>query len=97
MNDSSRAAAEIARRLGDPVRRARAALAFGRVLALAVVDAELVGLLEEALSALPASDDPMFRLPALASSFVAALELARRGRLDLRQDETFAPIHLKNA
>jgi len=25
------------------------------------------------------------------------LELARRGRLDLRQDEPFAPLQLKNA
>ena len=46
---------------------------------------------------LPASDDPLFRRSALASSFVAALELARRGRLELRQDEPFAPLQLKNA
>jgi segregation and condensation protein A len=46
---------------------------------------------------LPASDDPVFRRSALASSFVAALELARRGQLDLRQDEPFAPLQLKNA
>ena len=46
---------------------------------------------------LPASDDPQFRRSALASSFVAALELARRGRVDLRQDEPFAPLQLKNA
>ena len=45
---------------------------------------------------LPASDDPVFRRSALASSFVAALELARRGQLDLRQDEPFAPLQLKN-
>ena len=46
---------------------------------------------------LPPSDDPVFRRSALASSFVAVLELARRGRLDLRQDEPFAPLQLKNA
>ena len=46
---------------------------------------------------LPASDDPQFRRSALASSFVAALELARRGRLDLRQDEPFAPLQVRNA
>ena len=46
---------------------------------------------------LPASDDPVFRRSALASSFVAALELARRGKLDLRQDEPFSPLQLKNA
>src|SRR5918993_30001 len=36
-------------------------------------------------------------LPALASSFVAALELARRGRIDIAQDEAFAPLMLKTA
>ena len=46
---------------------------------------------------LPVTDDPAFRRSALASSFVAALELARRGRLDIRQDEPFAPIELKTA
>jgi segregation and condensation protein A len=46
---------------------------------------------------LPPSDDPAFRRSALASSFVAALELARRGRLELRQDEPFATLQLKNA
>ena len=46
---------------------------------------------------LPASDDPRFRRSALASSFVAALELARRGRLDIRQDEPFATVKLRAA
>jgi len=46
---------------------------------------------------LPAGDDPAFRRSALASSFVAALELARRGRLDLKQDEPFAPLQLRAA
>ena len=46
---------------------------------------------------LPAGDDPSFRRSALASSFVAALELARRGRLDIRQDEPFAPLKLRAA
>jgi segregation and condensation protein A len=46
---------------------------------------------------LPVSDDPAFRRSALASSFVAALELARRGRLDLRQDEPFAPLQVRAA
>jgi segregation and condensation protein A len=46
---------------------------------------------------LPTSDDPAFRRSALASSFVAALELARRGRLDIRQDEPFAPLKLRAA
>jgi len=46
---------------------------------------------------LPSSQDPQFRRSALASSFVAALELARRGRLDIAQDEPFAPIKLRAA
>jgi segregation and condensation protein A len=48
-------------------------------------------------SFLPQSQDPQFRRSALASSFLAALELARRGRLDIAQDEPFAPIKLKAA
>jgi segregation and condensation protein A len=46
---------------------------------------------------LPPSHDPQFRRSALASSFLAMLELARRGRLDFVQDEAFAPIKLKAA
>jgi segregation and condensation protein A len=48
-------------------------------------------------SFLPATQDPQFRRSALASSFVAALELARRGRLDIAQDAPFAPISLRAA
>ena len=48
-------------------------------------------------SFLPSTDDPQLRRSALASSFLAALELARRGRLELAQDEPFAPIRLKRA
>ena len=48
-------------------------------------------------SFLPSTQDPQFRRSALASSFVAVLELARRGRLDLAQDEPFAPIKLRAA
>jgi segregation and condensation protein A len=46
---------------------------------------------------LPQTDDPQLRRSALASSFLAALELARRGRLDLMQEEPFAPLSLKVA
>ena len=46
---------------------------------------------------LPATQDPQFRRSALASSFVAALELARRGRVDIAQDAAFAPILLRTA
>jgi segregation and condensation protein A len=48
-------------------------------------------------SFLPSTQDPQFRRSCLASSFLAALELARRGRLELAQDEPFAPIRLKVA
>lgn len=46
---------------------------------------------------LPDTDDPAYRRSALASSFVAALELARRGRLDLRQDGPFEPLKVRAA
>ena len=46
---------------------------------------------------LPASQDPQFRRSALASSFVAMLELARLGRLDFMQDEPFSAINLRAA
>ena len=48
-------------------------------------------------SFLPATQDPRFRRSALASSFVAMLELARLGRLEFDQLEAFAPIRLKAA
>jgi segregation and condensation protein A len=46
---------------------------------------------------LPSSDDPEYRRSALASSFVAALELARQGRISLRQDDAFAPLYIRSA
>src|SRR5436190_6975471 len=46
---------------------------------------------------LPSTKDAQFRRSCLASSFLAALELARRGRLELAQDEPFAPIRVKVA
>jgi segregation and condensation protein A len=45
----------------------------------------------------PASSDPAYRTSALASSFVAALELARQGRVELRQEAPFAPLELRQA
>lgn len=39
--------------------------------------------------------EPRLRRSALASSFVAALELARTGRAQLAQDEIFGPIRLR--
>ncbi|HVE00584.1 MAG TPA: ScpA family protein [Sphingomicrobium sp.] len=48
-------------------------------------------------SFLPVTQDPQFRRSCLASSFLAMLELARRGRLDIDQEEPFSPIKLKAA
>ena len=39
--------------------------------------------------------DPVRRRSATASTFAAALELAREGRVELRQAETFAPIQIR--
>lgn len=39
--------------------------------------------------------DPQERRTATASSFAATLELVREGKLELRQDEVFAPIYLR--
>lgn len=44
---------------------------------------------------LPAQAEPQLRRSALASSFVAALELARLGKAELAQEETFGPLRLK--
>ena len=46
---------------------------------------------------LPATLDPAYRRSALASSFVAALELARQGRLELAQDRPFGELLLKRS
>jgi segregation and condensation protein A len=46
---------------------------------------------------LPVTQDPQFRRSALASTFLAMLELARRGRLEFVQEGAFAPISLKAA
>lgn len=46
---------------------------------------------------LPERASLALRRSALASSFVAMLELARQGRLDIMQDEIFGPIYLRAA
>ena len=46
---------------------------------------------------LPITADPAYRRSALASSFVAALELARQGRIDLDQDAPFAELFVRRA
>ena len=73
--------------------------AYGRVRArtqpaLHVVAHRAVMTLE---AFLPVTGDPQYRKSALASSFVAALELARQGRLELEQDEAFGDLMVRNA
>jgi segregation and condensation protein A len=38
----------------------------------------------------------LFLRSALAATFTATLELARRGRIELRQNRTFGPIYLRS-
>ena len=40
--------------------------------------------------------DPARRRSATAASFAASLELAKEGKLEIRQAETFAPIHIRS-
>ncbi|AXU19226.1 segregation/condensation protein A [Novosphingobium sp. THN1] len=46
---------------------------------------------------LPLEADPALRKSALASSFLAALELAKQGRAELAQDAAFGPLMLRAA
>jgi segregation and condensation protein A len=48
-------------------------------------------------SFLPETQDAEFRRSALASSFVAALELARQGKVQLDQKSSFAPLYVRAA
>jgi len=63
--------------------------------------ARVAGLLGAALdwttleAFLPVTSDPAYRRSALASSFVAALELARQGRVELAQDAPFDELRLR--
>jgi segregation and condensation protein A len=41
--------------------------------------------------------DGIFRRSALAATFAAVLELARAGRIELRQERAFGPIHLRSS
>ena len=88
--------------------RARTQPAMHVVHARAVMTLEealdrLGGMIGQALdwtvleSFLPSTQDPQFRKSALASSFLAILELAKRGRLEFAQEEAFAPIRVKAA
>ncbi|MHB9878496.1 segregation and condensation protein A [Pacificimonas sp. ICDLI1SI03] len=46
-------------------------------------------------SFLPATQDPQYRRSVIASSFVAALELARTGKLQLDQADADSPLRIK--
>ena len=48
-------------------------------------------------SFLPETPDGEYKKSALASSFVAALELARQGRVEIEQGEPFAPLYVRAA
>jgi segregation and condensation protein A len=48
-------------------------------------------------SFLPETQDGEYRRSALASSFVATLELARKGRLEIDQKAPFAPLYIRAA
>ncbi|WP_309750876.1 ScpA family protein [Novosphingobium sp.] len=65
--------------------------ALGRVSAMLGVNIDWM----ELRDFLPPHAEPRLRKSALASSFVAALELARLGKAELRQDAVFGPLHLR--
>jgi segregation and condensation protein A len=46
---------------------------------------------------LPETQDGEFRKSALASSFVATLELARKGRIEIEQQGAFQPLWVRAA
>ena len=72
------------------------------VMTLEDAIARVAALLGEALdwttleAFLPVTDNPAFRRSALASSFVATLELARQGRVELAQDGPFDELRLRS-
>jgi segregation and condensation protein A len=65
--------------------------AIDRVSALLGVKLEWI----ELRDFLPAHAEPRLKRSALASSFVAALELARLGKAEIRQEAVFGPLHLR--
>ena len=65
--------------------------ALSRVSALLGVNLDWIDLRDF----LPPHAEPKLRRSALASSFVAALELARLGKAELRQEATFGPLQLR--
>jgi segregation and condensation protein A len=76
-------------------------VAHRAVMTLEDAIARVSALLGEALdwttleAFLPVGADPAYRRSALASSFVAALELARQGKLDLSQEAPFAELMIR--
>jgi segregation and condensation protein A len=66
-----------------------AAERLGRMLGIAVDWQSLEAFLPAGLT------DPNRRRSALASTFVAGLQLAKDGQIELRQTERFGPIHLR--
>jgi segregation and condensation protein A len=77
-------------------------VAHRAVMTLEDAIARVAALLGEAIdwttlgAFLPVTDNPAFRRSALASSFVAALELARQGRVELAQDGPFDELRLRS-
>ncbi|MEH3103565.1 MAG: ScpA family protein [Sphingomonas phyllosphaerae] len=71
------------------------------VVTLEAALARLAGLLGTAIDwceierFMPEPSNARMRRSALASSFLAALELARQGRAELRQEAPFAPLYLR--
>ena len=65
--------------------------ALGRVSAMLGVTLDWM----ELRDFLPPHAEPRLRRSALASSFVAALELARMGKAELAQEEVFGPLRLR--
>lgn len=74
-------AAAIARSLADPKRLAAAALAHGHEIVAALVDPALIAVLEEALAALPSSDDT-FAARMMRARLEARLAAARQPHVD---------------
>ena len=66
-----------------------AAERLGKMLGIAVDWQTLEAFLPAGLT------DPNRRRSALASTFVAGLQLAKDGQIELRQTERFGPIHLR--
>ncbi|MEM7508529.1 MAG: ScpA family protein [Pseudomonadota bacterium] len=60
------------------------------VIGSAVEWADITSYLPEGFRA-----DPKKRRSAIASTFAASLELAKRGEVELRQEETFAPLFMR--